>query len=234
MTKTFPTGGIHPQKYKLASDIAITDAGLPEYVSIPVKQHIGAPAKIIVSRGDKVKVGTLLAAADGIVSAPVHSSVSGEIVRIDRQEDSSGYYEDMITIKVEGDEYIREIDTSGKLIKNIPDNPEEIMQSIRNAGIVGLGGAGYPTPIKTTVPEGRKAEYLIVNGIECEPFLCADDRLMQEKAEEIIIGAKIINKLLGIQKAIIAIDENKPQAIEIMTRLTKSYVGVNVRTCESK
>lgn len=234
MTKTFPTGGIHPQKYKLASDIAITDAGLPEYVFIPVKQHIGAPAKIIVSQGDKVKVGTLLAAADGIVSAPVHSSVSGEIVRIDRQEDSSGYYEDMITIKVEGDEYIREIDTSGKLIKNIPDNPEEIMQSIRNAGIVGLGGAGYPTPIKTTVPEGRKAEYLIVNGIECEPFLCADDRLMQEKAEEIIIGAKIINKLLGIQKAIIAIDENKPQAIEIMTRLTKSYVGVNVRTCESK
>lgn len=234
MTKTFPIGGLHPQKHKLASELAIIDAGLPEYVSIPVKQHSGAPAKIVVAKGEKVKAGTLLAAADGIVSAPIHSSVSGEIVNIGLQEGLFGYDEEQITIKVEGNEYAQGIDISDKIITEIPDDTEEIMQRIRNAGVVGMGGAGYPTPIKTTVPEGKKAEYLIVNGIECEPYLCADDRLMQEKAEEIIIGAKIINKLLGIQKAIIAIDENKPQAIEIMSRLTKRYIGVNVRTCKSK
>lgn len=234
MTKTFPIGGIHPRKYKLAADIAITDTGLPEYVYIPVKQHAGAPAKIVVAQGDKVKAGTLLAAADGIVSAPVHSSVSGEVVKISQEEGRCGYYENTVTIKVEDNEFADGIDTTDAVVAEIPDSTEEIMRRIRNAGIVGMGGAGYPTPIKTTVPEGRKAEYLIVNGIECEPFLCADDRLMQEKAEEIIIGAKIINKLLGIQKAVIAIDENKPHAIEIMTRLTKSYVGVNVRICKTK
>lgn len=234
MTKTFAIGGIHPPKYKIATDVAITDPELPDIVYIPVKQHIGTPAKILVQKGDKVKVGTLLAAADGIVSAPVHSSVSGEILKIEEIPGEFGYYEMMITIKVEGDEFESSIDLSSDLVKEIPENAEQIIAKIRNAGIVGMGGAGYPTPIKTTIPEGKKAEYLILNGIECEPFLCADDRLMQEKAEEIIVGAKIINKLLGIQKAIIAIDQNKPQAIEIMTRLTKSYVGVNVRVCETK
>lgn len=234
MTKTFAIGGIHPPKYKIATDVAITNPGLPDFVYIPVKQHIGAPAKILVQKGDKIKVGTLLAAADGIVSAPVHSSVSGEILKIEEIPGEFGYYEMMITIKVEGDEFEPSIDLSPDLVKEIPENSDQIIAKIRHAGIVGMGGAGYPTPIKTTIPEGKKAEYLILNGIECEPFLCADDRLMQEKAEEIIIGAKIINKLLGIQKAIIAIDQNKPRAIEIMTRLTKSYVGVNVRVCETK
>lgn len=234
MTKTFSIGGIHPPKYKLAANIAITEPSLPEYVYIPVKQHIGAPAKIVVQKGDKVKAGTLLAAADGIVSAPIHSSVSGEVVKIEPQIGELGYEELMITIKVEGDEYEPSIDRSPDLIKEIPDDVAQIIAKIRQAGIVGMGGAGYPTPIKTTVAEGKKAEYLIVNGIECEPFLSADDRLMQEKAEEIIVGAKIINKLLGIQRAIIAIDENKPQAIEIMTQLTKRYIGVNVRVCKTK
>ena len=234
MTKTFPIGGIHPQKYKLATHIAISEPKLPEYVYIPIKQHTGAPAKIVVQKGDKVKAGTLLAAADGIVSAPVHSSVSGEVTRVDLEEGEFGYFEAMITIKVEGNDYAEGIDTSDTILRDITLEADEIIARIRKAGIVGMGGAGYPTPIKTTVPEGCQAEYLIVNGIECEPFLSADDRLMQEKAEEIIIGAKIINKLLGIQKAIIAIDENKPEAIEIMTRLTKSYIGVNVRVCETK
>lgn len=139
----------------------------------------------------------------------------------------------MVTIRVEGDEWEKSIDRSPEIIREIPENTEEIVAKIRTAGIVGMGGAGYPTPIKTTVPEGKKVDCLILNGIECEPFLSADDRLMQEKGEQIIIGAKILNKLLGIQKAIIAIDENKPQAIEIMTRLTKTYVGVNVRVCEA-
>lgn len=231
---TFSIGGIHPDKFKLAAHIAITDAGIPETVAIPVKQHIGAPAKITVQKGDKVKVGTTVASADGIVSAPVHSSVSGEVVKIELTEDEYGYFENMITIKTEGDEWEASIDRSPEIKKEIEMEVPDIIAKIRSSGIVGMGGAGYPTPIKTTLIGNKKAEFLIINGIECEPFLSADDRLMQEKAEEIIIGAKIINKLLGIQNAIIAIDENKPEAIEIITKLTKSYIGVNVKVLKTK
>lgn len=231
---TFSMGGIHPDKFKITSNCPIEDAGLPEMVYIPVKQHIGSSAKIMVNKGDKVKVGTLIADADGIVSSDVHSSVSGEVTKIEDVAGSTGYEEKMITIKVEGDEWEESIDRSDKIIKEINFTPEEIVKKIREAGIVGMGGAGYPTPIKTSLPEGKKADILIVNGIECEPFLTADDRLMVERAEQIIIGARIINKALGIQNAIIAIDENKPNAIATLTALCKLYIGVNVRVCKTK
>ncbi len=232
--KTFPLGGIHPEKHKITSNSPIVDAGLPETVYIPVKQHIGTPAKILVAKGDKVKVGTLLADSDGVVSSDVHSSVSGEVLKVEPIEGEFGYEENMITIRVEGDEYEPSIDRSPDIINEIPYTAMEIVAKIREGGIVGMGGAGYPTPIKTTLPEGKKAEYLILNGIECEPWLTADDRLMIEKAEQIVIGAKIINKALGIQNAVVAIDENKPEAIQTMTKVTKRYVGVNVAVCKTK
>ena len=232
--KTFSIGGIHLDKHKITAAMPIVDAGLPELVYIPVKQHIGAPAKILVKKGDKVKVGTLLADADGIVSADIHSSVSGEIVKIDEIIDADAYPETMIVIKVEGDEHEPNIDLSPTIISEIPYTPEEIINKVRSSGIVGMGGAGYPTPVKITISEGKKVDTLLINGIECEAYLTADGRLMVEKAEQIIIGARIINKALGIQNAIIAIDENKPEAIEIMSRLTKKYVGVNVCVCQSK
>lgn len=232
--KTFPLGGIHPDKHKITTDKPIVDAGLPEIVYIPVKQHIGSPAKILVQKGGKVKVGTLLADADGIVSSDVHSSVSGEVIKVEEVEGEFGYLESMITIRVEGNEYEPSIDLSPDIVKDIPFEAEQIISKIREAGIVGMGGAGYPTPIKTSVPEGKKIDYLILNGIECEPYLTADDRLMVEKAEQIIIGAKIVNKALGIQNAVIAVDENKPRAIEVLTKLTKTYVGVNVQVLKTK
>lgn len=232
--KTFPLGGIHPDKHKITTGNAIIDAGLPDTVYIPVKQHIGSAAKILVKKGDKVKVGALLADADGIVSSDVHSSVSGEVIKVEEIEGEFGYLESMITIKVEGDEFEPSIDLSPDVIKDIPYEADEIIAKIREAGIVGMGGAGYPTPIKTSIPEGKKIDYLILNGIECEPYLTADDRLMVEKAEQIIIGAKIVNKALGIQNAVIAIDENKPHAIEILTKLTKTYIGVNVQVLKTK
>lgn len=232
--KTFPLGGIHPDKYKITTEKAIVEAGLPEIVYIPVKQHIGSPAKILVKKGDFVKVGTLLADADGVVSSDVHSSVSGEVLKVEEIEGEFGYLENMITIRIEGDEFDPSIDLSENIVKDIPYEAKEIIEKIRKAGIVGMGGAGYPTPIKTSVPDGKKIDYLILNGIECEPYLTADDRLMVEKAEQIIIGAKIINKALGIQNAIIAIDENKPLAMEILTKLTKSYIGVNVQVLKTK
>ena len=232
--KTFSIGGIHPPKFKLSSNASITDAGIPEFVNIPIKQHIGNPAKILVQKGDIVKVGTLLADSDGIVSSDVHSSVSGEITKIEETEAESGYWEVMITIKTEGDVWEKSIDRSPEIIREIPFSPEEIVQKIRSCGIVGMGGAGYPTPIKTSIPKGKKADYLILNGIECEPFLTADERIMIEHAEEIIIGAKIINKALGIQNAIIGIDENKPLAIKTLENLTKRYVGVNIQILKTK
>lgn len=232
--KTFFMGGIHPEKHKISSEKAIINADIPEIAVIPVKQHIGAPAKILVKKGDKVKVGTLLADADGIVSADVHSSVSGEVLKIENSETNAGFSEQMITIKTEGDVWEDEIDRTPEVIREISASSEEIINIIRGAGIVGMGGAGYPTPIKITVPENKKVDCLILNGIECEPYLTADDRLMQECAEQIVIGAKILNKVLGIQKAIIAIDENKPAAIDALRKITRGYVGVNVEVCATK
>lgn len=232
--KTFSVGGIHPDKYKITSDLPIRDAGIPDMLYVPVKQHIGAPAKILVKKGDRVKAGTLLADADGIVSADVHAPASGEVVKIEEIVGEVGYLEQMITIKTDGDEWEESIDRRPDIVREITASPEQIVATIRAAGIVGMGGAGYPTPIKATVPAGKKIDCIILNGIECEPYLTADDRLMQEKAEQIIIGAKILNKALGIQKAIIAIDENKPHAIETMRKLTRSYVGVNVAVCATK
>ena len=232
--KTFTIGGIHPDKHKITADRPIEDAGLPETVYIPVKQHIGSPAKILVAKGDKVRVGTLLAEADGIVSADVHSSVSGEVLKVEEIEGEFGYLEQMITIRVEGDEWEPSIDRTPGIVREIGASPEEIIAKIREAGIVGMGGAGYPTPIKTAVPADKKVDCLIVNGIECEPYLTADDRLIVEKAEQIIVGAKILNKALGIQNAIIAVDENKPAAIEALRKITRSYVGVNVQVMKTK
>ncbi len=232
--KTFSIGGIHPDKHKISSHVAISDAGLPSEVFIPIKQHIGSPAKILVQKGDKVKAGTLIADADGIISADVHSSVSGEVIKIEDIQSETGYLEQVITIRVEGDEFEPFIDKSPDIVSEIPYNAEEITEIIRGAGIVGMGGAGFPTPVKATVPEDKKVEILIINGIECEPYLTADDRLMVENAEQIVIGAKILNKALGIQNAVIAIDENKPQAIEIIRQITKRYVGVNVQVCKTK
>lgn len=179
-------GGIHPDKYKITSQSPIIDAGIPEFVYIPLKQHIGKPARIMVKPGDKVKTGTLLADADGIISSNIHSSVTGEVVKIDTAENEFGYMETMITIKTEAvDEYEADIDTSADIVKDISFTSEEIAGRIRRAGLVGMGGAGFPTPVKTTVPENKKIEYFIINGIECEPFLTADDRLMIEKAEQL-------------------------------------------------
>ena len=232
--KTFSLGGIHLNKHKISALSPIQEAGVPPLVYIPVKQHIGAPAQIIVNVGDKVKIGTLLAKANEGISANVHSSVAGEIKKIEEIEAENGYSEQVITIQTSADEYEKGIDNSEEINNDIPQSLEEIKELIKSAGIVGMGGAGFPTPIKTSIPENKSIQYLIINGIECEPYLTADGALMLEKPEQIVIGAKILNKVLGIQNAIIAIDENKPQAIEKITKITKRYIGVNVAVCKSK
>ena len=179
--KTFSIGGIHPEENKLTHEVATQVAPLPKQAIFPLSQHIGAPATPVVQKGDKVKVGTLLAEAGGFVSAPIHSSVSGTVAKIDTAIDATGYRKPVIIIDVEGDEWEESIDRSGtlELVKDHPElTPEEIVTRIKTAGVVGMGGACFPTFIKLTPPPTAKAECVIINAVECEPYITADYRLM--------------------------------------------------------
>lgn len=226
---TFRIGGVHPHDNKeYSAHKPIVDVELPKQAIIPLVQHIGAPAQPVVQKGDKVKVGQLLAQAGGFVSAPIHSPVSGTIFKIDRAVDAWGMAMQAIYINVEGDEWDESIDRSEKLVPDCKLEPKEIISKVQNAGIVGLGGACFPTHVKLMPPPGKTAEVLIVNGVECEPYLTCDHQLMLEHGEEIMVGIKILMKALGISKAIIGIEKNKPDAIQHMQELASKTMGVSV------
>lgn len=201
---------------------------MPEQVIIPLSQHIGAPATPVVQKGDTVKAGQLIAQATGFVSANIHSSVSGTVVAIDNITDATGLSKPAITIKVEGDEWEEGIDRSEKIEHNINLSKEEIVKAIAAAGIVGMGGASFPTQVKLTPPPGNKAEFLIINGAECEPYLTADHRIMLEKGEEIIIGVQILMKAIDVKKAIIGIENNKKDAIAHLQKIADKVLGVEI------
>lgn len=228
MLKTFALGGIHPPENKLSARKAIKDLPLPTMVTIPVSQHIGAPAKMLVKRGDEVKVGQLIAQSGGFISANIHSSVSGKIAKIDQVADAGGYRKESIVIKVAGDEWLEGIDQTTTLNKTIELTPKEIIDKVAEAGIVGLGGATFPAHVKLMVPPGKKAEVLIINAVECEPYLTSDHQLMLEKAEEIVVGIKIVLKALGINKAIIGIENNKEDAVKHFRMVAKNQPEITV------
>lgn len=227
--RTFKIGGVHPHDNKqYSAHKAITAVALPEEAIIPLVQHIGAPAKAVVNVGDKVKVGQLLAEAGGFVSAPVHSPVSGTVTKVDATTDAWGAPMPAIFIKVEGDEWLPEIDRTPTLKTDCNLEPKQIVEKIQAAGIVGLGGACFPTHVKLMPPPGKKAEVLVVNGVECEPYLTCDHQLMLERGEQIIVGIEILMKALGIKRAVIGIENNKKDAIEHMTRLAAKKLGIEV------
>ncbi len=229
--KTFRIGGVHPAENKLTADKPIRDAMLPKQAVFSMFQHIGAPAKPVVKKGDKVKVGTLLAEAGGFVSAPVHSSVSGTVSKVDSVLDASGTRRAAIYVDVEGDEWEDTIDRSSQLVR-LSDRPEldskTIIEKIKNAGIVGMGGATFPCHVKLSPPPGCKAECVIINAVECEPYLTADHRLMLEHAEEILVGVSLIMKAVGVSRGYIGIENNKPDAIKLMTEKARSYPEIEV------
>ena len=209
--RTFHIGGVHPQDNKqYSAHQAIKECPLPKQAIIPLVQHIGAPAQAVVEVGKKVKVGELLAKAGGFVSANICSPVSGTIT------------------KIGDDEWLPEIDRKPDLVHQCTLEPKEIIDKIAAAGIVGLGGACFPTHVKLLPPPGKKAEVLIVNGVECEPYLTCDHQLMMEHGEEIIIGIQILKKALGVQRAIIGIENNKPDAIAHMRELAEKQLGIEV------
>ncbi len=229
MLKTFSKGGIHPPDNKLSAEKAIEVLPPPEMVSIPISQHIGAPAKVVVKKNDKVKVGQIIAESGGFVSANIHSSVSGTVLKIEETFDASGYKRMSVTIKVEGDEWLETIDRKPEIIQECLLSAEEIIAKITTAGIVGLGGATFPTQVKLMVPRGMTAEVLVINGVECEPYLTADDRLMLEKGEEILVGVSILMKALNVNKAIVGIENNKLLAIANMEKLAKKFQGISIQ-----
>jgi len=226
--KTFSLGGVHPPENKLSAEQAIEVLPLPKQAFIPLNQNLGAPGVAQVQKGDEVKVGQLLAKGEAFISSNVHSPVSGKVLKIDNVPDPSGYKRPAIVINVEGDEWIEGIDRTDTLVKEVNLSQKEIVDKIHDLGIVGLGGATFPSHVKLMVPEGKKAEVLIINGVECEPYLTSDHRLMLEKGEQILVGTTILMKGLGVERAIIGIENNKPDAINNMKTLAEAYAGIEV------
>lgn len=218
---TFSMGGIHPADSKFSRDCAIEVLPVPETVYISMAQHLGAPAKPVVAPGDKVKIGQVIAEPGGFISAFVHSSVSGTVKSISPRKDIAGNLMTHIEIAVEGDEWAEGIDLSEGLVTEIADDKNAILEKIKACGVVGLGGATFPTHVKLNPAPGSVAECLIINGAECEPYLTSDYRIMLERTKEIIVGAAIMQKALGGCRCVIGIEENKPEALNLMKAALK-------------
>ncbi len=234
MLKTFPKGGVHPRENKFSENAEIKTLPVPEKVIIPLSQHIGVPSIPIVDKGDKVKTGQLIAKSEGFVSSNIHSSVSGTVEKIDKITDSSGFKRNTIIINVENDEWFEGIDSSNELKKDLNIKNKEIIPKILEAGIVGLGGATFPSHVKLSVPKTAKIDTLVINGVECEPYLTSDHRLMLEKSEEILIGVQLLKKALNVDIAIIGIENNKKDAIEKLVNICAEYNGIQVQGLKVK
>ena len=237
---TFKIGGVHPAENKIAAGNPIVNMPLPAEVVLPVAQHIGAPAKPIVAKGDHVKRGDRVAEAGGFVSAHVHTPISGTVVKIDTARTPQGMPVEAIYIK--SDEADREADAAAMADTKPKRSDAEIaaldskaiIELIKDAGIVGLGGATFPAHVKLMPPPGSKAEVVIINAAECEPCLSCDDMLMRENAREIVKGVQLLVRAAGVNRAVIAIENNKPEAIVAMTEACASAPGIEVMTMQVK
>ena len=229
MLKTFSLGGIHPADRKISADKSIEVLPIPNRVVVPVAQHIGAPAKTELKKGDQVKAGQVIAKSSGFVSANIHSPVSGKVFKLDEAVDASGYRKPVVIIDVEGDEWEESIDRSETLKTEISLSSEEIVKKVGEMGIVGMGGATFPAHVKLSPPPGKKCDVLIINGVECEPFLTSDHRIMLEKGDELIVGVKILMKALKVDRAVIGIENNKPDAIKHLKTLTENEQGIEIQ-----
>lgn len=227
---TFSIGGIHPNDNKIARGCAIEVLPLPQMLYVSMAQHLGAPAKPVVAVGDKVKTGQVIAEPGGFISAFVHSPASGTVKSIAPRKDIAGRMMTHVEIAVEGDEWVEGVDLTDTIVTEIPEDRQLILDKIKNAGVVGLGGATFPAHVKLNPAPGSVAECLILNGAECEPFLTSDFRIMLERTKEIVIGAAIMQKVLGNCKCVIGIEENKPEAIAAMEAAVAGlgYQGITV------
>ncbi|MBF0562542.1 MAG: electron transport complex subunit RsxC [Alphaproteobacteria bacterium] len=222
-------GGIHPDYRKeLSASAAIVALPMPRVLTLPLQQHLGAPASPVVAVGDLVKKGQLLARGQGAISAPVHASTSGRISAIGEfpAPHPSGLTQPSIQLESDG------LDEWGALPEPLADPfaapAKEISDRVSAAGIVGLGGAAFPSAVKLSLGSRYKLQILLLNGAECEPYLTCDDRVMREHADEVIDGARIMAHALGTPRIVIAIEDNKPEAQNIMTKAAAAFSNVEV------
>jgi len=216
---TFGRGGVHPPEHKEASrHQPIVPGPLPAEMAVHLNQHLGRPAKALVALKDAVKVGDLLAEGDGLISAGIHAPVSGTVKKIERRLSASGAYENAILLEVdaaatEADaERFREVHS----VELEALDRQVLLDAIKAAGIVGLGGATFPTHVKLAPPPDMPVDTLVLNGAECEPFLTADHQLLLEQPEAVLRGAQVFQKILGVPAVIVAIEANKPDAIALL------------------
>ncbi len=230
-TATFK-GGIHPPDSKeLSANAPLSDATVPKIVIIPLSQHIGAPCNPTVSIGQEVKKGQVVGEPTAFVSSPVHASVSGKVVAIGEFPNAMGRMVNSVVIENDGKE-------EWTALKDSPDymslSAEELKEKVKAAGIVGMGGAAFPTSVKLSPPKEKPIDAVLINGAECEPYLTADYRLMLERPREVVDGLKVLMKILGVQKGYIGIEDNKPDAIAKMTEAAAGEAAISVITCEVK
>lgn len=232
--KTFKLGGVHPPENKISEAAAIEKTALPKTIYVPVQQVLGAPSVPVLKKGDKVKTGQLIAKGEAFISANVHSPATGTVAKVEEVTDTSGYRKLSVIIDTEEDIWEDGIITDGALAEECSLSAEEIIEKVKAAGIVGLGGATFPTHVKLMVPPDKKAEILIINGVECEPYLTSDHRLMLEKGKEMIIGIRILMKALRVDKAVIGIENNKKDAVEHLQELLKNDSQIKVQALKVK
>lgn len=231
MAKTF-RGGVHPRESKEAtSDKPIVEIPAPELVIVPLSQHTGAPSKPIVEKGDQVRLGQKIGEADGFISVPVHAPVSGKVKDIGEYPHPLGRM--MPAIAIENDGLDQWVDLSGWR-DLLAGSPGEIREAVKEAGIVGLGGAAFPTHVKLSPPEAKPVDTVILNGAECEPYLTADHRLMLESPHQIVEGLKVIMRVVGAGRGFIGIEQNKPDAIDLLTKTAEGEREIEVLGLEVK
>jgi len=234
MLKTFPKGGVHPEENKITSSKAIKRMSVPKVVYVPIAQHLGIPSQIIVDKKDKVEIGQVIAKSGGFVSSNIHSPVAGTVTKLDMIVDTSGYKKQCIVIRTDQKDESNFKEPEFPLKTEITMDQKDILQHITDSGIVGLGGATFPTHVKLDLKNDNKVDCLIINGVECEPYLTADHRLMLEKADEIIVGIQILMHALHIHKAVIGIENNKKDAIEVFKQVTKTDDRIKVAALQVK
>ena len=234
--KTFH-GGIHPKEYKnLTEHLAFEKFPLPEQIILPLSQHLGKEAKAQVKKGDEVKAGQLIARAEGFVSASVHTSISGKVMSSGKEQTSSGFPKDSIVVKRNGTIGSESLVNEFLLPSLNPETitPDEIRERVALAGIVGQGGAAFPTSVKLSPPKDKIIDVVILNGCECEPYLTRDYRLMIERPDDLIAGLKLIMKALGVKHGVIGIENNKPEAIEVLSYLVQYEEELEVISLKTK
>jgi electron transport complex protein RnfC len=219
--------GVHPPELKeLTAQAGVRRMPFPDQVVLPVRQHAGKPARVVVKAGDRVERGDVVATADGFISSPVHASATGVVRAVEWGPHPDG--SSALSVKIDVEKHSAQLPRQ----RLVPDwhglEPAAIVQAVQDAGVVGLGGAAFPTHVKLVQPKDAKVHTILLNGCECEPYLTTDHRVMAEQPDRVFLGLRIMMQALGVTKAVVGIERNKPDAIEAMTKAAPKDLDAKV------